>query len=81
MSSAPYCDINPEENIRIVFSIAQEFECPVDFHLGNRKKNYIETKRENDRENDREREIERQRERERERERQVDRETEMKERK
>ena len=34
VSSAPYCDPDPEENIRIVFQLAKEFNCPVDFHLG-----------------------------------------------
>ena len=34
VSSAPYCDPDPEENIRIVFQLAREFDCPVDLHLG-----------------------------------------------
>ena len=34
VGSAPYCDPNPEENIRIIFALAKEFTCPVDFHLG-----------------------------------------------
>ncbi len=33
IGSAPYVDPNPEENIRLVFQIAQEFDCDVDFHL------------------------------------------------
>ncbi|WP_019505023.1 amidohydrolase family protein [Pleurocapsa sp. PCC 7319] len=33
IGSAPYVDPNPEENIRQVFKIAQEFNCDVDFHL------------------------------------------------
>ena len=33
IGSAPYVDSNPEENIRIIFDIAQEFDCDVDFHL------------------------------------------------
>lgn len=33
IGSAPYVDPNPEENIRIIFDIAQEFDCDVDFHL------------------------------------------------
>jgi cytosine/creatinine deaminase len=33
IGSAPYVDPNPEENIRVVFDIAQEFNCDVDFHL------------------------------------------------
>jgi cytosine/creatinine deaminase len=34
VGSAAYCDPNPEENIRIIFALAKEFNCPVDFHLG-----------------------------------------------
>ena len=33
IGSAPYVDPNPQENIRLVFDIAQEFNCDVDFHL------------------------------------------------
>jgi cytosine/creatinine deaminase len=33
IGSAPYVDPDPEQNIRIVFDIAQEFNCEVDFHL------------------------------------------------
>ena len=33
IGSAPYVDFNPEKNIRIIFDIAQEFDCDVDFHL------------------------------------------------
>ncbi|KAM3093363.1 amidohydrolase family protein [Phormidesmis sp. 146-35] len=33
IGSAPYVDPAPEQNIRIVFDIAQEFDCDVDFHL------------------------------------------------
>ncbi len=33
IGSAPYTDPDPEQNIRIVFDIAQEFDCDVDFHL------------------------------------------------
>lgn len=33
IASAPYVDPNPEENIRIIFEIAREFDCDVDFHL------------------------------------------------
>ena len=33
IGSAPYVDPDPEENIRTVFNIAQEFDCDVDFHL------------------------------------------------
>ncbi len=33
IGSAPYVDPDPEQNIRIVFEIAQEFNCDVDFHL------------------------------------------------
>jgi hypothetical protein len=34
VSSAPYCDPDPKENIRIVFELAREFNCPIDLHLG-----------------------------------------------
>ncbi|MEA5466443.1 amidohydrolase family protein [Leptothoe sp. PORK10 BA2] len=33
IGSAPYVDPNPEDNIRIVFDLAEEFGCDVDFHL------------------------------------------------
>ena len=33
IGSAPYIDPAPEQNIRIIFDIAQEFNCDVDFHL------------------------------------------------
>ncbi|MGG6295137.1 amidohydrolase family protein [Leptolyngbya sp. AN02str] len=33
IGSAPYTDPNPKRNIELVFDIAQEFDCPVDFHL------------------------------------------------
>lgn len=33
IGSAPYVDPEPEQNIRIIFDIAQEFNCDVDFHL------------------------------------------------
>ena len=33
IGSAPYTDSEPEKNIRIVFDIAQDFDCDVDFHL------------------------------------------------
>ncbi len=33
IGSAPYVDPDPEQNIRIVFDIAEEFDCDVDFHL------------------------------------------------
>ena len=33
IGSAPYVDPHPEENIRTIFDIAQEFDCDVDFHL------------------------------------------------
>lgn len=33
IGSAPYVDPVPDENIRIVFDLAQEFDCNVDFHL------------------------------------------------
>eukprot|EP01135_Chromosphaera_perkinsii_P009566 Nk52_evm16s1810 gene=Nk52_evmTU16s1810 len=33
VGSAPYCDPNPGKNIKIVFDIAQQFNCDVDFHL------------------------------------------------
>ena len=36
VSSAPYCDPDPKENIRIVFELAREFNCPVDLHLGDK---------------------------------------------
>ncbi|MGB3786413.1 MAG: amidohydrolase family protein [Phormidesmis sp.] len=33
IGSAPYTDPNPEQNIRTVFDLAEEFDCDVDFHL------------------------------------------------
>lgn len=33
IGSAPYIDPDPEQNVRIVFDIAQAFDCDVDFHL------------------------------------------------
>ncbi|MGB3493398.1 MAG: amidohydrolase family protein [Elainellaceae cyanobacterium] len=33
IGSAPYVDANPIDNIRIIFDIAEEFDCDVDFHL------------------------------------------------
>jgi cytosine deaminase len=33
ISSAPYCDPDPVSNICIIFDLAKEFNCPVDFHL------------------------------------------------
>ena len=33
IGSAPYVDPNPEENIRLIFDLAQEFDCNIDFHL------------------------------------------------
>lgn len=33
IGSAPYVDPNPEKNIRLIFQIAQEYNCDVDFHL------------------------------------------------
>ncbi|PSB05751.1 amidohydrolase [Pleurocapsa sp. CCALA 161] len=33
IGSAPYIDPDPAANIRLVFDIAQEFDCDVDFHL------------------------------------------------
>ncbi len=33
IGSAPYVDPDPKQNIRVVFDIAQEFDCDVDFHL------------------------------------------------
>ena len=33
IGSAPYVDPNPQENIRLIFDLAQEFDCDVDFHL------------------------------------------------
>jgi len=33
IGSAPYTDPNPQQNIRIVFDIAQQFNCDIDFHL------------------------------------------------
>lgn len=33
IGSAPYTDSDPERNIRIIFDLAEEFDCDVDFHL------------------------------------------------
>ena len=33
VGSAPYCDPDPEGNIRVVFDLAEEFKVDVDFHL------------------------------------------------
>lgn len=33
IGSAPYVDPDPEQNIRIIFELAKEFDCDVDFHL------------------------------------------------
>jgi cytosine/creatinine deaminase len=33
IGSAPYVDPQPKKNIRLVFDLAQEFNCDVDFHL------------------------------------------------
>ena len=33
VGSAPYTDPDPERNIAIVFELAEEFDCDVDFHL------------------------------------------------
>ena len=33
IGSAPYTDPDPQQNIRIVFELAQKFDCDVDFHL------------------------------------------------
>ena len=33
IGSAPYTDPDPEQNIRIVFDLAEHFDCDVDFHL------------------------------------------------
>lgn len=33
IGSAPYVEPDPQENIRTVFSLAEEFDVPVDFHL------------------------------------------------
>ncbi|MGD1856300.1 MAG: amidohydrolase family protein [Leptolyngbyaceae cyanobacterium] len=33
IGSAPYVDPKPKENIRVIFDLAQEFNCDVDFHL------------------------------------------------
>jgi cytosine/creatinine deaminase len=33
IGSAPYVDPDPQQNIRIIFDIAEEFDCDVDFHL------------------------------------------------
>ena len=33
IGSAPYVDPDPQKNIRLIFDLAQEFNCDVDFHL------------------------------------------------
>lgn len=33
IGSAPYTDPDPKENIRLIFNLAEEFNCDVDFHL------------------------------------------------
>lgn len=33
IGSAPYVDPDPEQNIQIIFDLADEFDCDVDFHL------------------------------------------------
>ena len=33
IGSAPYVDPNPSDNIQIIFDLAEEFDCDVDFHL------------------------------------------------
>jgi cytosine/creatinine deaminase len=33
IGSAPYVDPQPKKNIRLIFDLAQEFNCDVDFHL------------------------------------------------
>lgn len=33
IGSAPYVDPDPQQNIRIIFDLAQEFDCDVDLHL------------------------------------------------
>lgn len=33
IGSAPYVDPDPERNVQIIFDIAEEFDCNVDFHL------------------------------------------------
>lgn len=33
IGSAPYVDSDPKQNVQIIFDIAQEFNCDVDFHL------------------------------------------------
>ncbi|MEM9450700.1 MAG: amidohydrolase family protein [Cyanobacteria bacterium P01_E01_bin.6] len=33
IGSAPYVDPDPVQNIRIIFDLAEEFDCDVDFHL------------------------------------------------
>ncbi|MEO1182761.1 MAG: amidohydrolase family protein, partial [Cyanobacteria bacterium J06636_28] len=33
IGSAPYVDPNPNDNIQIIFDLAEEFDCDVDFHL------------------------------------------------
>ena len=33
IGSAPYVDSDPEHNVQVIFDIAQDFDCDVDFHL------------------------------------------------
>lgn len=33
IGSAPYVDPDPQRNVQIIFDLAQEFDCDVDFHL------------------------------------------------
>lgn len=33
IGSAPYVDPDPEKNVQLIFDLAQEFDCDVDFHL------------------------------------------------
>jgi cytosine deaminase len=33
IGSAPYVDPDPSQNVRIIFDLAEEFDCDVDFHL------------------------------------------------
>ena len=46
VGSAPYCDPDPIENIRLVFELAKEFNASVDFHLDYHlegKESYLQT--------------------------------------
>eukprot|EP00747_Dinoflagellata_sp_TGD_P179059 gnl/TRDRNA2_/TRDRNA2_29210_c0_seq1.p1 gnl/TRDRNA2_/TRDRNA2_29210_c0~~gnl/TRDRNA2_/TRDRNA2_29210_c0_seq1.p1 ORF type:complete len:424 (-),score=90.35 gnl/TRDRNA2_/TRDRNA2_29210_c0_seq1:33-1304(-) len=46
VGSAPYCDSDPAQNIRLIFEIAREFDVNVDFHLdyhlGSEKPSYLQ---------------------------------------